>query len=76
MARLRRLGFAGAISHLAGPGNDRQKVFFTDHARELFSEYFRRRGSSLRLDLLMRVHGPRSGVANSLALLTTVVKKK
>jgi len=36
MARLRRLGFAGAIYHLTGRGNDRQKVFFTDDDRELF----------------------------------------
>ena len=31
-----RLEFAGAIYHLTGRGNPRQKVFFTDADRELF----------------------------------------
>ena len=31
-----RLEFAGAIYHLTGRGNARQKVFFTDADRELF----------------------------------------
>ena len=36
MARPLRLEFPGAISHLTGRGNARQKVFFTDADRELF----------------------------------------
>ena len=36
MARPRRLEFPGAIYHLTGRGNARQKVFFTDADRELF----------------------------------------
>ena len=36
MARPLRLEFPGAIYHLTGRGNARQKVFFTDADRELF----------------------------------------
>ena len=36
MARPLRLEFRGAIYHLTGRGNARQKVFFTDADRELF----------------------------------------
>jgi REP element-mobilizing transposase RayT len=36
MARPLRLEFPGAIYHLTGHGNARQKVFFTDADRELF----------------------------------------
>src|SRR6266480_8104254 len=36
MARPLRLEFPGAIYHLTGRGNARQKVFFTDADREFF----------------------------------------
>jgi putative transposase len=36
MARPLRLEFAGAVYHLTSRGNARQKVFFTDHDRQLF----------------------------------------
>jgi REP-associated tyrosine transposase len=41
MARPLRLEFPGAIYHLTGRGNARQKVFFTDADRELFLLIFR-----------------------------------
>jgi len=36
MARPLRLQFPGAVYHVTGRGNARQKVFFTDADRELF----------------------------------------
>ena len=36
MARPPRLQFPGAVYHVTGRGNARQKVFFTDADRELF----------------------------------------
>jgi REP-associated tyrosine transposase len=40
MARPLRLEFPGAIYHLTGRGNARQKIFFADPDRELFLDTF------------------------------------
>lgn len=50
MARPLRLEFAGAIYHLAGRGNARQKVFFSDADHQLFLNIIQV-GQPLRLDL-------------------------